>query len=178
MVRPCVPRIFWTFTPSDLDIKHALLFYLQDEKMFLISNDQFINLKKNLITLRNRLAAYLHKNYQDRSLNETVLPGLNENTFICKRCFQANPCSIYNKVYILYWFMFLNHLCKAQEGNAEKKEQPPIQFVEERTRHLTGKDLEFFNSWERVIRLEEKEMQQNRRELWTISSSERQKLGR
>ncbi|KAJ3091268.1 Tripartite DNA replication factor [Quaeritorhiza haematococci] len=51
-------------------------------------------------------------------------------------------------------------------------------LFDQKTGHLTDAHVAFFEHWDRLITLEEGDMQRYRREIWCLSSEEREKLGR
>jgi DNA replication ATP-dependent helicase Dna2 len=48
----------------------------------------------------------------------------------------------------------------------------------QKTSHLDQAHSRFFSKWEELIRLEEKEMLKFRKEIWTMTSIEREETGR
>jgi DNA replication ATP-dependent helicase Dna2 len=48
----------------------------------------------------------------------------------------------------------------------------------DKTEHLTQKHALFFEKWEKLISLEEQDLARFRREIWTLTSEMREKLGR
>jgi DNA replication ATP-dependent helicase Dna2 len=63
-----------------------------------------------------------------------------------------------------------------ENGTAEST-AIPIKY-QERTGHLNAKHIEFFKHWDHLITLEEGDIRSARKELWSLSSKEREKLGR
>lgn len=55
---------------------------------------------------------------------------------------------------------------------------PIASTYELKTSHLTPKQLDFFKKWEKLISLEERDINRFKKELWTLSAKEREKKGR
>lgn len=51
-------------------------------------------------------------------------------------------------------------------------------LYEEKTGHLDGKDIAFFNKWETLLTVEEQDMGRFRSQLWTMTATQREKSGR
>ena len=57
-------------------------------------------------------------------------------------------------------------------------DDPIIELYEEKTGHLTKKDVAFFKKWETLLTVEEQDMGRFRSQLWTMTSVQRAKTGR
>lgn len=51
-------------------------------------------------------------------------------------------------------------------------------LFEKKTSHLTDQHAAFFKKWERLVGLEEQEMQRYKKEIWTMTAEERAAVGR
>lgn len=107
-----------------------------------------------MIFQRNLLASYIH--------SKTALPPMLRNPNHCGRCYEKTSCFTYHKL--------------IEDGNGETsglKEK-----FENLVRHLKPAHREFFRKWDSLITKEEADMTKFKRELWTMLSREREKLGR
>lgn len=84
------------------------------------------------------------------------------NSHLCGKCYAQTPCFLYNKL--------------VEDGTGGQVR--PKEAFEKLVRHLKPNDQAFFKQWEDLITKEESEMVKFRRELWTMVSTEREKLGR
>ena len=109
---------------------------------------------RHMIMQRNELACYVR--------NRLELPPVLENSHKCKNCYARTPCFIYHKL--------------VEDGNGERSTAGPE--FQELTKRLKPMHAEFFKKWDRLLTKEESEMMRFRRELWTMLSVEREKLGR
>ena len=103
---------------------------------------------------RNELASYIRERLQ--------LPAMLKNSYLCAKCYAQTPCFLYNKL--------------MEHGNGDQID--PKDTFEKLVRHLKPNDQAFFKQWDDLITKEESEMVKFRRELWTMVSTEREKLGR
>lgn len=81
---------------------------------------------------------------------------------LCGGCYARSSCFLYHKL--------------VDEGDS--KTSGMGERFDEVTRHLNTTHQEFFQKWDDLITKEEKVMMRFRRELWTMQSDERQKIGR
>src|SRR5947207_1230651 len=109
---------------------------------------------QHMVIQRNELARYIRERVD--------LPPMLGIEHMCGRCYAKIPCFIYHKL--------------MDDGNAETSKLGAK--FEEIVRHLKPQHQIFFNHWDRLITKEEKESFKFRRELWTMMSSQREKLGR
>ncbi|KAL7749086.1 DNA replication endonuclease-helicase Dna2 [Sorochytrium milnesiophthora] len=136
----------------DLEVHSGYLLYLRTGEMEALP---YVHHEmRDLILIRNDLARYL--------ASSSALPPMLGNERICKSCFSRNACMLYHKA--------------TEDGTAETS-QIGAQF-DEITGHLSELDLAFFQKWERLLTIEEGEVVQFRHEVWSLSSRERQQLGR
>lgn len=137
----------------DVEITYGILYYMETSQTMRIPSIR--HELRHMIMQRNRLAIYI----RERSAQ---LPPMKREKFACGKCYAQTACFIYHKL--------------ADEGTGEtsgvKEEFDKV------VQHLTPKHKEFFLNWEDLLTKEEKESQKHRRELWTMVSTEREKLGR
>ena len=109
---------------------------------------------RHMIMQRNELASYVRERLQ--------LPPMLQNPHKCGRCYAKTSCFLYHKL--------------AEGGTTESA------GVKEKFDELVGKlqpaHQDFFKKWDDLLTKEESEMMKFRRELWTMLSREREKLGR
>lgn len=107
-----------------------------------------------MIMKRNELACYVRERLK--------LPPMLKNSHLCNKCYAQVPCFLYNKL--------------VEDGDGE--ELAPKATFKQLVRHLKPSDQAFFKRWDDLITKEESELMKFRRELWTMLSTEREKLGR
>lgn len=81
---------------------------------------------------------------------------------LCGRCYAKSSCFLYHKL--------------VDEGDG--KTSGMGEKFDEVTGHLNTTHQEFFQKWDDLVTKEEKVMMRFRKELWTMQSDERQKIGR
>ncbi|RYP17541.1 hypothetical protein DL767_010001 [Monosporascus sp. MG133] len=137
----------------DIEIAYGILYYMETSQTIRIPTVR--NELRHMIMQRNQLACYV----RERSVQ---LPPMKRSTNACGRCYAKVPCFIYHKL---------------ADGGDEETSGMKGKF-EEVVGHLSSTHQEFFLKWEDLLTKEEKECQKLRRELWTMLSGEREKLGR
>lgn len=107
-----------------------------------------------MIMQRNELATYVR--------HRVELPPMIKRPYVCGKCYAQTPCFIYHKM--------------VDDGNGETSgmEEKFDDFV----RHLNSNHQRFFTKWDNLLTKEEKDVIKFRRELWTMQSLEREKVGR
>ena len=138
----------------DVEIAYGILYYMETSETIRIPAMR--RELQHMIMKRNELACYVRE-------RDAHLPPMLKNENMCNRCYAKVPCFIYSKL-----------------ANEEDVDQTSAmkQMVKDVTKHLTAKHQEFFLKWDNLLTKEEKESLKFRRELWTMFSSEREKLGR
>ncbi|KAK6594130.1 DNA replication factor Dna2 [Botrytis cinerea] len=137
----------------DVEIAYGILYYMETSETIRIPAIR--HELRHMIMQRNELACYVReKNAQ--------LPPMLKKENMCGRCYAKNTCFIYHKL--------------ADDGNGETSGMK--EKFDEVVKHLTPKHKEFFLKWDDLLTKEEKDSLKFRRELWTMLSSEREKLGR
>ncbi|GAW26358.1 putative DNA replication ATP-dependent helicase dna2 [Rosellinia necatrix] len=137
----------------DIEIAYGILYYTETSQTYRIPTIR--NELRHMIMQRNQLACYV----RERSVR---LPPMKKSANTCGNCYAKVPCFIYHKL--------------ADNGDAETSGVKGK--FEEVVQHLTPTHQEFFLKWEELLTKEEKESQKLRRELWTMTSTEREKVGR
>ncbi|KAI0105237.1 DNA replication factor Dna2-domain-containing protein [Nemania sp. FL0031] len=137
----------------DIEIAYGVLYYMETSQTYRIPTIR--NELRHMIMQRNQLACYV----RERSVQ---LPPMKKSANTCSKCYAKVPCFIYHKL--------------ADNGDAESSGVKGK--FEEVVQHLTPTHQEFFLKWEDLLTKEEKESQKLRRELWTMVSTEREKVGR
>lgn len=137
----------------DIEIVYGILYYMENSQMLRIPAIR--NELRHMIMKRNELAGYV----RERSVK---LPDMLRSRNACGRCFAQTPCFVYHKL--------------ADGGTAETSGMGDK--FNEIVGHLTPKHRDFFLKWEDLLTKEEMVGNKVRRELWTMLSAEREKLGR
>ncbi|KAL2021260.1 hypothetical protein VTK56DRAFT_7339 [Thermocarpiscus australiensis] len=137
----------------DIEIAYGILFYMETSQTLRIPAIR--HELRHMIMQRNRLACYI----RERSVQ---LPPMKRSKNDCGKCYAQASCFTYHKL--------------ADGGDGETSGLN--EKFDELVKHLTPTHREFFLKWEDLLTKEEKETQKLRRELWTMVSTEREKLGR
>ncbi|EEA20373.1 DNA replication helicase Dna2, putative [Talaromyces marneffei ATCC 18224] len=136
----------------DIEVTFGLLYYLEMKKMFRIRGIRHELLQ--MIQERNRLAGFIREKME--------LPPMIQRKHLCNQCYSKTACFVYHKL--------------VDDGNGETSGLGPK--FDEVVGHLDSRHAEFFKKWDKLLTLEEKDMMKFRRELWTMTSTEREPLGR
>ena len=107
-----------------------------------------------LIMQRNELASHVR--------HRIDLPPMLKRAHVCGRCYAQKPCFIYHKL--------------VDDGNGETSGMGDV--FEGLVKHLNSDHQQFFSKWDTLLTKEEKDVVKFHRELWTMQSSEREKVGR
>lgn len=137
----------------DIEIVYGILYYMETSLTKLIPAVR--NELRHMIKQRNQLACHI----RERSVQ---LPPMKRNSHACGKCYAQTSCFVYHRL--------------ADDGNGETSGLN--EKFDQVVKHLTPTHKEFFLKWEELLTKEEKESQKLRRELWTMLSHEREKLGR
>ncbi|EGX93313.1 DNA replication helicase Dna2, putative [Cordyceps militaris CM01] len=137
----------------DIEIAYGVLYYMETSKTMRIPAVR--HELRHMIMQRNQLACYI----RERSVQ---LPPMLKSKNMCGRCYAKPSCFIYHRL--------------ADDGDGESSGMDE-QF-DELVKHLTPRHQEFFIKWENLLTIEEKESQKTKRELWTMTSNEREKKSR
>jgi DNA replication ATP-dependent helicase Dna2 len=109
-----------------------------------------------MIMKRNELACFV----RERLKLPPMLPESRQR--LCNNCYAQTTCFLYHKL--------------AEDGTSATITNKGK--FEELVRYLTPVDETFFKKWDHLLTKEESEMKKFTRELWTMLSTEREKLGR
>ena len=137
----------------DVEIAYGILYYMETSETIRIPAIR--HELRHMIMQRNELACFVRERHAH-------LPPMLKKESMCNRCYAKVACFIYHKL--------------ADDGNGETS-GIKTKF-DDVVKHLTPKHREFFLKWDDLLTKEEKESLKFRRELWTMLSSEREKLGR
>ena len=107
-----------------------------------------------MIVQRNELASFVR--------NRTKLPEMLRRAHTCGKCYAQTPCFIYHKL--------LDDGTGETSGMGKK--------FDDVVRHLNVAHQIFFRKWDTLLTKEESDIVKFRRELWSMQSSEREKVGR
>ncbi|RDA86667.1 hypothetical protein CP532_5013 [Ophiocordyceps camponoti-leonardi (nom. inval.)] len=137
----------------DINIAYGILYYMETSKTIRIPAVR--HELQHMIMQRNQLACHI----RERSVQ---LPPMLKSKHVCGRCYAKTSCFVYHRL--------------ADEGDAETSGMDDK--FDEIVKHLTPSHREFFVRWENLLTKEEKESQKTKRELWTMTSGEREKKSR
>lgn len=107
-----------------------------------------------MLMQRNELASYVRQRLE--------LPPMLKSPHLCGKCYAQSPCFLYHKL--------------VDDGNGETSGM--WETFDNVAKHLTPTHQLFFQKWDDLITKEEKVAMKLRRELWTMQSDEREKVGR
>ena len=136
----------------DVDIACGILYYMQSSEIFSVRSLRHEMMP--MIMQRNELASYVR--------HRVELPPMVKRPHICGKCYAKTPCFIYHKM--------------IDDGNGETSGMG--EKFDDVVKHLNPNHQEFFRKWDDLLTKEEKDVIRFRRELWTMHSTERQKVGR
>ncbi|KAJ4227128.1 DNA replication endonuclease-helicase Dna2 [Fusarium solani] len=137
----------------DIEIAYGILYYMETSKTMRIPAIR--HELRHMIMQRNQLACYV----RERSVQ---LPPMLKSKHMCGKCYAKTSCFIYHRL--------------ADDGDGESSGMN--EKFDELVKHLTPDHEEFFVKWENLLTKEEKESQKTKRELWTMTSAEREKKSR
>ncbi|CRK03046.1 hypothetical protein BN1723_008824 [Verticillium longisporum] len=137
----------------DIEIVYGILYYMESSQTSRIPAIR--QELRHMIMQRNQLACHI----RERSVQ---LPPMKKSKHMCNKCYAKPACFIYHRL----------------ADNGDDVTSGMGKAFDEVVRHLTPTHQEFFIKWENLLTKEEKESQKLRRELWTMVSKEREKLGR
>lgn len=175
----------------DVAVKAGVLYYLESSTISRIAPP--VNEIRQMVQQRNRLAAYIHRAkhprkdeeeeerpaVQTQEIEESGLPSLLKNPFKCGRCYAQQSCFTYHalveqgtadsagmiddgkKNHSLVWHEAVGHLALSAK---DKTEAAALN--------------QWFAKWDKLLTFEESETSRYRKELWTMSSAEREAAGR
>ncbi|KAL6717879.1 DNA replication endonuclease-helicase Dna2 [Lecanora helva] len=136
----------------DVEIACGILYYMQTSEI-----SSILTVRHELVPMiiqRNELASYVR--------NRIELPPMVKRPHLCGRCYAQTSCFIYHKM--------------IDNGNGETSGMG--EKFDDSVKHLNSQHQAFFRKWDDLLTKEEKDIVRFRRELWTMQSLERQKVGR
>lgn len=136
----------------DIEVVYGILYYTETSEISRIPA-----LRHELIHMvmrRNELAGYVRQPH--------ALPPMLKSPHLCGKCYAQTPCFFYHKL--------VENGSGETSGMGEK--------FNELVKHLKPIHQGFFQKWDELITKEEKDVVKLRKELWTMTSIEREKLGR
>ena len=107
-----------------------------------------------MIQQRNKIAIYAR--------NRDALPPMLQDSRLCGKCYAKTPCFVYHK------------LVEDGDGNTSGLKEGFTRLV----KHLKPSHKSFFMKWDSLLSKEESDVYRFRKELWTMLSSERERVGR
>ncbi|XP_066456772.1 DNA replication ATP-dependent helicase/nuclease DNA2 isoform X2 [Eleutherodactylus coqui] len=151
------------------DPEAGLLLYLKTGNMYTVPANRLD--KRELLKIRNELSFYL-TNVVQKSDNGTKeiklasLPSLIADKQACKFCSQLRNCALYSR-------------SVEQENGSPYIPADMLSVIEKETAHLKVSHLQYFNLWCLMCSLEasSKESKTGRKNIWTLSSEEREEDG-
>jgi DNA replication ATP-dependent helicase Dna2 len=141
-------------TQIDVNIAYGILWNMETNKMSRIQGIR--HLIRPLIMRRNELANWVRE--------RSVLPPVLKEYRFCETCKVRDPCFAFHK------------LVEGGDGSsfASKAKEKFDDFV----KYLQPAHAEFFMKWQTLLSKEEADMMKFRKEIWTLLSKERERLGR
>lgn len=138
--------------PIDVDVLYGVLYYTETSEISRIPaiRHELIH----MLMQRNELACYVRQRLE--------LPPMLKSAHLCAKCYAQSPCFLYHKL--------------VDDGNGETSGMGDT--FDNVAKHLKPTDQKFFQKWDDLITKEEKAVMTLRRELWTMQSEEREKVGR
>ncbi|PNS19935.1 DNA replication ATP-dependent helicase/nuclease dna2 [Sphaceloma murrayae] len=136
----------------DVNVQYGVLYYMDNSAVSRIPAIR--NELRHMVMQRNELASYVRERLS--------LPPMLKNEFKCGRCYAKTSCFLYHKL--------------SEDGTPETA-GVGTKFAQVVSK-LRRSHQDFFKKWDDLLTKEETEMFKFRRELWTMLSHEREKLGR
>ena len=137
---------------SDIDVACGILYYMESSESSRIPAIRHELM--HLVMQRNELASFVR--------HRLDLPPMLKSAHLCGRCYAQTPCFVYHS------------LVEGGNGNTSGMHEKFDEIVQ----HLTPCHADFFRKWDDLLTKEEKDIVKFRRELWTMQSTDREKLGR
>ncbi|RVD84299.1 uncharacterized protein DFL_006058 [Arthrobotrys flagrans] len=136
----------------DIESLCGVLYYMEKAETIRVPNlsDEL----RGLMIGRNHLARYIY--------SKLDLPPMLQDKRMCGRCYAKTTCFVYHKT---------------MENGTEETSGVGDVFTKE-AGHLNETHSEFFSKWETLLSKEEKDMERFRKELWVMTSEEREAAGR
>ncbi|TFK52072.1 Dna2-domain-containing protein [Heliocybe sulcata] len=154
------------------EVPSGLLFYTHTEEVVRVPAARLE--LKGLILARNEIACYMMQRHRSAAVKheeeeaggaarfQSFLPPTIDDERTCKRCYALDTCMLYRKAV----------------EKVEDDSSPIADIYALKTSHLTPAQLDFFKKWEALISLEEEDLIRFKKELWTMTASQRETKGR
>ncbi|SPO24247.1 related to DNA2 - DNA helicase [Ustilago trichophora] len=186
--------MLYTLMMSDrygVRVSDGLLYYSKSGELHRISRSR--NEVRSLIIGRNELAHYLRHDairLQKSKLVESaeevaqVLPPTIDNEHKCRRCYAVDGCMLFRRAVenivepSAATLDDIEGSTVSKFGKMLSKRSPIAEVYEQKTEHLNDVHLDFFRKWDRLLNLEEEDAVRFRREMWTMTAEQREKVGR
>ena len=136
----------------DVQIAYGILYYMETSEISRIPGIR--NEIRGMIIQRNEVACYVRQRLE--------LPSMLKSPHICGRCFAKTTCFTYHKL--------------VDDGNGQTSGMN--EKFDELVGHLKTVHQEFFLKWDNLLTKEESDLVKFKRELWTMTSTEREKAQR
>ncbi|TID21573.1 hypothetical protein E6O75_ATG04968 [Venturia nashicola] len=138
----------------DVEVTDGILYYMETSQTTRVQavRQELIH----MIIKRNELACFV----RERLKLPEMLPESQQR--LCNNCYAQSTCFLYHKL---------------AEGGASDNIVNKGKY-EELVKYLKPADQDFFKKWDHLLTKEETEMKKFTRELWTMLSEQREKLGR
>lgn len=135
-----------------MEVVYGILYYTETSEISRIPavRHELIH----MLMQRNELACYVRQRLE--------LPPMLKSAHLCGKCYAQSPCFLYHKL--------------VDDGNGETSGMG--ETFDNVAKHLKHIHQKFFRNWDDLITKEEKVAMNLRRELWTMQSEEREKVGR
>lgn len=176
----------------DVNVEAGILYYLESSSMSRIAPP--LNEIKQMVQQRNRVASFISharnptptgqiprdaELVQSQAIEESGLPSVLKNPFKCGRCYAQDSCFTFHAL--------------VENGNADTagmiddNRKNHSMIWNEAMGHLSldSKDgrktdalRKWLSKWDRLLTFEEGDQARYRKELWTMSSAEREAAGR
>ena len=136
----------------DVRIAYGILYYMETSEMSRIPGIR--NEIRGMIIQRNEVACYVRQRLE--------LPPMLKSPHLCGRCFAKTTCFTYHKL--------------VDDGNGQTSGMK--EKFDELVGHLKSVHQEFFVKWDNLLTKEESDLVKFKRELWTMTSTERERAQR
>ncbi|EPS40726.1 hypothetical protein H072_5379 [Dactylellina haptotyla CBS 200.50] len=136
----------------DIESLCGILYYTETSETLRIPN--LTDELRGLMIGRNHLARFIY--------SKLDLPPMLQDKRTCGRCYAKTSCFVYHRT--------------MENGTVESSGVGDI-FAKE-TAHLNQTHADFFSKWEILLSKEEKDMEKFRKELWVMTSEQREAAGR
>lgn len=187
--------MMYTLMMSDrygVRVNDGLLYYSKSGELHRIRFSR--NEVRSLIIGRNELAHYLRLDSSRLRNDELVmtaseaplpvLPPTIDSEHKCRRCYAIDGCMLFRRAVenvvepSEVKLEDIEGISAPKSGRILSKRTPIADIFEQKTGHLTDVHLEFFRKWDRLLNLEEEDAVRLRREMWTMTAEQRERVGR